>query len=417
MPHKRHARCKAEALAESFILLDSLLFKLVIIPDKEKVLLAIPEMCADKIIELYHTSLFAGYQAVIKAYLTISNKFFIPNLMHYLRSFLSACYICQLFRNDKPPSSQLETRINLNYRPMSRLSMDFKVMPRSQKGHWYILCMIDEMTNHLITAPFYQASSEEVGEALIENVISKFGMPEYIIMDQDSAFMSSLMSYLFKKLGISIKTVGPYNHKSLQAEHGIKSLSKILSKHLTGQGQTWHKFLSLATFAYNIIHIPSLGNYSPYELVFGRRPKILINIETDLDIKVSGTYKDDHILLTKRLDYLQNMLQNFKMKCLALLNKNKEYFQYNSEDLVYLISPLTTQLRKSSRKVAINYVGPLVVYKIVDPHNYLLMTIDGKLLRGLFEHERLKPAVIRMDKGNISTLSALKRVMNLEIST
>ena len=51
-----------------------------------------------------------------------------------------------------------------------------------------------------------------------------------MIMDQNSAFMSSLMSYLFKKLGISIKTVGPYNQKSLQAEHGIKSLSNILSK-------------------------------------------------------------------------------------------------------------------------------------------------------------------------------------------
>ena len=94
------------------------------------------------------------------------------------------------------------------------------------------------MTNYLITAPLYQARSEEVGDALIENVISKFGMPEYMIMDQDSAFMSSLMSYLFKKLGISIKTVGPYNHKSLQVEHGIKSLSNILSKCLTGKGQT-----------------------------------------------------------------------------------------------------------------------------------------------------------------------------------
>ena len=215
LPHKRHARCKVEALAESFIMLDSLLFKLVTIPDNEKALLAIPEICADKIIELYHTSLFTGHQGMIKTYLTISDKFFIPNLMHYLRSFLSACHICQLFRNDKPPSRQLETRINLNYRPMSRLSMDLKVMPRSQKGHWYILCVIDEMTNYLIIAPLYQARSEEVGKALIENVIGKFGMLEYMIMDQDTTFMSSLMSYLFKKLGISIKTVGPYNHKSL----------------------------------------------------------------------------------------------------------------------------------------------------------------------------------------------------------
>ena len=77
--------------------------------------------------------------------------------------------------------------------------MDLKVMPRSQKGHWYILCVIDEMTNYLITAPLYQARSEEVGEALIKNVVSKFGTPDYMMMGKDSAFMSSLMSYLFKK--------------------------------------------------------------------------------------------------------------------------------------------------------------------------------------------------------------------------
>ena len=89
----------------------------------------------------------------------------------------------------------METRINLNYIPMSQLSMDLKVMPRLQKGYQYILCVIEEITDHLITAPLYQARSEEVGEALIENVISKFGTPEYMIMDQDSMFMSSLMSY------------------------------------------------------------------------------------------------------------------------------------------------------------------------------------------------------------------------------
>ena len=174
--------------------------------------------------------------------------------------------------------------------------------------------------------------------------------------------MSSLMIYLFKKLGIKIKTVGPYNHQSLQAEHGIKSPSNILTKHLTGQGQMWHKYLSVAMFACNIFNSPNLCNHSPYELVFGRRSKILLDLETDLDIKVSGTYKEYFMLLNKRLQHLQNLLQNFRMKCLALINKDRDYFQYNSGDLVYLISSLTTQLRTASRKVAIKYVGPLVVY-------------------------------------------------------
>ena len=111
--------------------------------------------------------------------------------------------------------------------------MELKVMPRSQKEHQFIPCIIDEVTNYLITMPLYQVKSEEVGEALIENIITKFGTPDYMIIDQDSAFMSSLMSYLFTTLKITIKTVGPYNHKPLQAEHSIKSLSSILSKCLT----------------------------------------------------------------------------------------------------------------------------------------------------------------------------------------
>ena len=171
--------------------------------------LAIPETCADKIITLYHKSLFAGHQGVIKTYFTISDKFFIPNLVHYLRSYIKGCHICQLSHNEKLPSRHLQTRINPNYVPMSRLRMDLKVMLRSQKGHRYILCIIDEVTNFLVTVPIFQARSEEIAQALIENVITKYCIPDYIIMDQDSAFMSSLMTYLFHKFNIKIKTVAP----------------------------------------------------------------------------------------------------------------------------------------------------------------------------------------------------------------
>ena len=169
---------------------------------------------------------------------------------------------------------------------MSRLSMDLKVMPRWHKGHRNILCIIVEVTNYLVTVPIFQARSEEIGEALIENIIMKYCIPEYIIMDLDSAFMSSLMTYLFHKFDIKIKTVAPYNHQSLQAEHGIKSLSHILTKHFTNLAQMWTKYLSLATFAYNMFNTPNLGNYSPYKLTFGRKPKLLLNIESNLDIEL-----------------------------------------------------------------------------------------------------------------------------------
>ena len=192
IPSSKLAIKKLEALSEKYVLLHSILFR--IYPEKETAVLAIPETCVDKIITLYHKILFAGHQGVIKTYLTVSDKFFIPNLIHYLRSYIKGCHICQLSRNEKPPIRHLQTRINRNYVPMSRLSMNLKVMPRSHKGHRYILCIIDEVTNFLVTVPIFQAKSEEVGEALLEHVITKYCIPEYIIMDQDSAFMSSLMT-------------------------------------------------------------------------------------------------------------------------------------------------------------------------------------------------------------------------------
>ena len=106
-------------------------------------------------------------------------------------------------------------------------------------------------------------------------------------------------------------TVAPYNHQSLQAEHGIKTLSQILMKHLTGQGQMWHKYLPLATFTHNTFNSPNLANHSPYELVFGRKPKLLLDLETDPDVRVSGTHREYLLQLRKRLDYLCKLLQQF----------------------------------------------------------------------------------------------------------
>ena len=102
-------------------------------------------------------------------------------------------------------------------------------MPWSSQGHKFILCIIDEVMNYLIMEPIYQSKA---GEALIEHIVTKYCVPDCIIMDQNSTFMLSLMNYMFNKFDIKMKTVAPYIHQSLQAEHGIKSLSTILTKHL-----------------------------------------------------------------------------------------------------------------------------------------------------------------------------------------
>ena len=95
---------------------------------------------------------------------------------------------------------------------------------------------------------------------------------------------------------------------------------------------------------------------------------------------------------------------DFKLKRLDTMNKDRYIFQYKSGDLFNIISLLTNYIRTSSRQLAIRCLGSLVICKIIGIHNFLLMTLDGKILRELFENERLKPAIIRTSQQNVFNL-------------
>ena len=88
---------------------------------------------------------------------------------------------------------------------------------------------------------------------------------------------------------------------------------------------------------------------------------LYFNLGSTPDIKVSGTSKEYYELLNKRLKYLHNLLLSFKSKRLAMINKDRTFFQYNSGDIVYIILLLTSQLHTGSQKVTIKYVGPVVI--------------------------------------------------------
>ena len=73
----------------------------------------------------------------------------------------------------------------------------------------------------------------------------------------------------------------------------------------------WTKYLSLATFVYNTFNSPNLGNYSPYELTFGRKPKLLLNVETNPDIKVSRNFREYYDSLNKKNQVLTGLIVQF----------------------------------------------------------------------------------------------------------
>ena len=123
-----------------------------------------------------------------------------------------------------------------------------------------------------------------------------WNLPMFLLRDESFTLMK-IASLMF--LAILLSSLPTILKLSRDTSWPVYALSTILTKHLTEQGQMWPKYLPLATLAHNTFNSPNLANYSPYELTFGRKPKILIDIETDPDIKISGNFTEYYKLLEK----------------------------------------------------------------------------------------------------------------------
>ena len=108
-------------------------------------------------------------------------------------------------------------------------------------------------------------------------------------------------------------------------------------------------------------------------------------------------------------------MQEYGLQQLDMIKKDKPMNQYKPRDLVYLISPQTSLHKTSSRKFKVMYIGPLVVYKIIEKIQYILMDIEGKILNGIFHFNCLKQAYLRTTMGPVNTLADFKQILNLGI--
>ena len=221
---------------------------------------------------MYHGTLIGGHQGMNKTLRTLSSRYYCPRLADYIRAYIVGCHTCQLFKNSKRFHRPLQKRTyDISQPALANVSMDIKYMPKSNRGYKYMIVILCEITNFLVTHPLKEVTASEVCRILVEEFIAYFSTPVRIVCDQDPAFMSSLCRYCFQQYKIQILTVCVTNHKSLQAEHGIKSLSNLILTHLTGLGRDWHIYAKPCMLTYNSFSTPNLDGFCPFELVFGRK--------------------------------------------------------------------------------------------------------------------------------------------------
>ena len=327
VPLGKRAAKRLEQNARNYMLLDGLLFKIIELEDgRLDTVLCIPTSKVHILLDTYHSSLIGGLTGITKCYQTISQRFYCPNLAENLRAYITGCHICQMFKKGKNFQKPYQKRLNINTPAMTRISMDIKQMPVN-RGYSHILVLLCEVSNYMVALPLQSTRTQSILEAFQRGYLAYFGPPTHIICDQDPATISSLMEAFVTQLNIKVILVSPTNHKSLQAEHGIKSLSGLLVKHLS-EVWGWHSCLPYSMLCYNAYSTPNLNGYSPYELVSGHKMTLSQELELKVETVVSDTFTDYYEKLKKNLKYMGERLQKFRSQRLDMLNRNRQHHAF-----------------------------------------------------------------------------------------
>ena len=351
VPLGKGAAKRLEQNARNYMLLDGLFFKIIELEDgRLDTVLCIPTSKVHILLDIYHSSIIGGHSGITKCYQTISRRFYCPNLAENLRAHITGCHICQMFKKGKNFQRPYQKRLNINTPAMTRISMDIKQMPVN-RGYSHILVLLCEVSNYMVALLLQSTRTQSILEAFQRGYLAYFGPPTHIICDQDPAFTSSLMEAFVTQLNIKVILVSPTNHRSLQAEHGIKSLSGLLVKHLS-EVWSWHSCLPYSMLCYNAYSTPNLNGYSPYELVFGHKMTLSQELELKVDTVVSGTFTDYCEKLKKNLKYIGERLQKFRSQRLNMLNRNRQYHAFEIGQIVYMYQARGSMVQTGSRKIA-----------------------------------------------------------------
>ena len=289
--------------------------------------------------------------------------------------------------------------------------------PSSGKNSYnFILVMLCEVSNFLVVCPLKTARTIEICKAINKSFIKYFSPPTHIMCDQDPAFMSTMAQVFFQHFGIRVITVSTTNHKSLLAEHGIKSLGEILKCHLGEFGRDWVKFLDFAMLVYNSYSTPNLDGFCPFELVFGRKPNVLPLTEAMPEAPVTGSFREYYSKLREKLEYMRRHLVQFRDKRINMLNRNRDHQGFFLGQIVYAYLPSGAVVQTGSQKVRVCWVGPLMIMESLSPCQFRLMTVNGEPFRGIYEETRLKAGWLKTSQGPVNNLADYKRILRSNLN-
>ena len=351
----------------------------------------VPKSLWVRVMEVAHDSIFSGHLGVKKTKDRIQTSFYWPRMHNDVIRFCRSCDLCQKTVDKGTVARAPLAEMPLIDTPFKRAAVDLvgQITPASERGHRYILTLVHYATRYPEAELLRNIDTETVAEALLD-MHSRLGIPQEVLSDQGTQFVSSCMQAVSRLLSINRLTTTPYHpicNELVERFNG--TLKKMLRRLCSEQPRQWHRFINPLLFAYREAPQEATGFY-PFELLYGRTVRGPIQIlkelwtkETDVpEVKTSYQYV---LELRERLDDIMKIalveLKRSQSKNKGLYDRGakKRAFQVGNKVLILLPT--------DNNKLLLQWRGPFVVEKCGNGNNY-----------GVEVNKRIKTYLVNMLK-------------------
>ena len=353
--------------------------------------LVAPQECRQMILTVAHESAMVGHYSQRKTNEKVRDIFFWPGMGRDIALFCRSCDKCQRMSAKGRVKPAPLIPLPVITEPFARCAIDIvgEVKPASDRGHRYILTLIDYATGYPEALPLKETNSMAVAEALIE-MFSRIGIPREILSDRGSNFTSQLMAEVHRLLSVKPLFTSPWHPAcNGRIERLHSTLKSCLRKLCSDRPKDWDRYLAPTLFA--IREMPSdRTGFSPFELLYGRTVRGPLSVLKDLwaDTTINDEQRTVFQYVLDLRDKLEECAKIAKENATISSKKYKTYFDVKSQNRKFKVGDeVLVLLPDKVNKLLISWAGPYKVVECRDKVNYI---IDKNGTKKLFHVNMLK---------------------------
>ena len=281
---------------------EDILCRMRMVHGKTTFQLVLPKLFRDKAMLGLHDHV--GHPGIDRTVELVRERFYWPKMSQDVARKVKTCDRC-IRRKIPPDAHKPVPLISISTsEPMELVCMDYLCLELSKGGYSNILVITDHFTRYAVAIATRNQTAKLTAKVLFENFVVHYGFMSRLHSDQGRNFESEIVAHLCKLAGVEKSRTTPYHAMGNgMTERFNQSLLNMLGTLEEEQKKDWKTFVPSLVHAYNCTRHESTG-YTPYELMFGRLPKLSIDVYLGVQGKKTGEEYCEYVeKLRQRLKY------------------------------------------------------------------------------------------------------------------